>query len=201
MSTDNRMFWILDTISNSGAVIETLPTGTPSKWRFFKGQSLASEFPMGGTVKFSRDFPNQRKLFDFMANPLGVLIASKKVRDILDAVGVDGCEYMPIAVHDHKNKLVGPEYFIIHPVAGEDGIDLEKSVYDKDPFDEQLIQRVRKLVLKKDIAPKTRLFRFKQLMRHYLVDQTLADALKKGRVTGFRLLPAEGWDGSYTRLE
>lgn len=202
MSTDNRTFWILDTLSNPGAVIETLPEGTPDTWRFFKGKSLASDFPTGATVKFSRDFPKQRKLFDFVATPLALLIASKKVKDILDSVGVDNCEYMPIGVRDHKDKLVGPEYFIIHPLGGEDGIDLEKSVYSNDPFNEKLIHLINKLVLKKEeITSGARLFRFKQLMRHYVVDQTVADALQKGKVTGFRLLPAEGWNGSYTRLE
>ncbi|MCY1073682.1 imm11 family protein [Archangium lansingense] len=202
MSTDNRTFWILDTVSNPGAVIETVPAGTPSKWRFFKGKSLVSEFPTGATVKFSEDFPKQRKLFDFVANTLSLLIVSKKVRDLLDAVGVEGCEYMPIGVRDHKDKLVGPDYFIVHPLGGEDGVDLEKSVYDKDPFDEKQIHVVRKLVLKKEeISPNARLFRLKPLMRDYVVDQTVAEALQKSGVTGFRLLAADGWNGSYMNLE
>ncbi|NMO17680.1 hypothetical protein HPC49_10290 [Pyxidicoccus fallax] len=202
MTTDNRMFWMLDTISNPGAVIETYVEGAPSKWRLFKNQPQAAQFPAGATLRFSRDFPKHRKLFDFVANTMSLIIASKKVKDILDSVGVDNCEYLPVAVKDHKDKVVGPEYFIIHPLGGEDGIDLEKSVYDKDPFDESEIQRVRTLVLKKElISPRARLFRFKPLMRKYVVDQTVADALKAGKVTGYRLLQADGWDGSFTNLE
>jgi hypothetical protein len=202
MTTDTRMFWMLDTISNPGAVIETPPVGAPSKWRLFKGKSLASEFPSGATLKFSKDFPKHRKLLDFVANTMSLLIASKKVKDILDSVGVDNCEYLPVAVKDHKDKVVGPEYFIIHPLGGEDGIDLEKSIYDKDPFDESDIQEVHTLILKKElISPRARLFRFKPLMREYVIDQTVADALEAGNATGFRLLAADGWNGSFTTLE
>lgn len=202
MTSDNRMFWMLDTISNPGAVIETPAAGAPSNWRFFKGLSLAAQFPAGATLKFSKDFPKQRKLLDFVSNTLSLLIASKKVKDLLDSVGVDNCEYLPVVVKDHKDKVVGPEYFIIHPLGGEDGIDLEKSVYDKEPFDESEIERVRTLALKTEvISQRARLFRFKPLMRHYVVDETVAKALEAGKVTGYRLLPAEGWNGSYRNLE
>lgn len=202
MTPDNRMFWMLDTVSNPGAVIETPPAGAPSNWRFFKGLSLAAQFPAGATLKFSKDFPKQRKLFDFVSNTLSLLIASKKVRDLLDAAGVAGCEYLPVAIKDHKDKVVGPEYFIIHPLGGEDGIDLEKSVYDKEPFDKSEIQRVHTLALKTEaISPGARLFRFRPLMHDYIVDTAVANALKAGKVTGYRLLPAEGWDGYYINLE
>lgn len=202
MTTDNRTFWMLDTFSNPGAIIETYAVEAPSKWRLFKGKSIASQFPAGATLRFSKNFPRQRKLFDFVANTMSLLIASKKVKDVLDAAGVDNCEYLPVAVKDHKDKVVGPEYFIIHPLGGEDGIDLEKSVYDKEPFDESEIERVHTLVLRKEaISPHARLFRFKPLMREYVVDQRVADALNASGVTGYRLLAADGWDGSFTNLE
>ncbi|CAM4215564.1 hypothetical protein G4177_00920 [Corallococcus sp. ZKHCc1 1396] len=202
MTTDNRTFWMLDTISNPGAVIETYVADAPSKWRLFEGQSHIAQFPAGATLKFSRDFPKHRKLFDFVANTMSLIIASKKVKDILDALGVDNCEYLPVAVKDHKDKVVGPEYFIIHPVGGEDGIDLEKSVYHKDSFDEREIGDVDLLVLNKEaISPRARFFRFKPLMREYVIDQVVADAFKAGKVTGYRLFAAEGWDGSFMHLE
>ncbi|RKH09727.1 hypothetical protein D7X74_29015 [Corallococcus sp. CA047B] len=202
MTTDSRTFWMLDTISNPGAVIETYVADAPSKWRLFEGQSHISQFPAGATLKFSRNFPKHRKLFDFVANTLSLIIASKKVKDILDSVGVDNCEYLPVAVKDHKDKIVGPEYFIIHPVGGEDGIDLEKSVYYKEPFDEREIEDVDLLALNKEaISPRARFFRFKPLMREYVIDQVVADALKAGKVTGYRLFAAEGWDGSFMHLE
>jgi hypothetical protein len=197
-----RTFYVLDSVSNQGAVIETPAKGAPSNWRFFKGKSLAAEFPTGAVLKFSKDFPKQYKLFDFVSNTLSLLIASQKVKDILDSLGIDNCEYLSVSIKNHKDKIVGPNYYIIHPLNGEEGIDMEKSVYDRDAFDENEIHRVRKLSLNKEqISPSVHLFRFKPLPHDYFVDSILAIALKKSKVTGFRLLEADNWNGSYRNME
>jgi hypothetical protein len=177
-------------------IIDAYPDGSPPGWKFKVGTSLAGQFPKKAWVRFSRQFADGRKLYDFQPNILEVPIVSPKVRRILDGAGVDNVEYLAVQVKDHKSKVIGSDYSIVNLLRPEEAIDMARSKVTVDPILPEQIGLLEKLALdRKKIDPEARLFRCKTMRTVILVRDDVREALEKGGVTGFRTFPADGWDG------
>lgn len=181
---------------NEGAVLDAVPTEGPEPWRFHEGVSLAAEFPTGGIMGFSPNFPKQRKVFDFMPHILGLLVVSQKVRKILDSLGAKKCEYLPVTIHDHKKKAASREHFVLNLMSIQDAIDMEKSKFKINRLAKTQIASIQQLVLKPDgIDPQAVIFRARTKMNQYFINEAAYDAFSRERVTGYMAFPADGWDG------
>ena len=181
---------------NGGAVLDALPSSSPADWRFGLGVSLASEFPSGGVMRFSPNFPDQIRILDFVSNTLGLLVVSVKVRRILEKLGADNCEFLPVQLHDHKGRVASQEHAVLNLLGSQDVIDMERSRYDLNPLDPGQIMSIEHLVLKPNgIDPKALLFRAKTMMMQYFLHPSVEEAFTREGVTGFMDRPANGWDG------
>jgi hypothetical protein len=189
-------YWIVSEKPNGGAVLSMLPDGSPEEYLFGMGGSLTGEFPHGGAMSFSTLFPQFIKVYDFVTTALPVLVVSSRVKRVMEALEVGNCEFMPIVLLDHKDRVASKEHFVLHGLGGQDAIDMERSVYRMSALDEDQIKSVDKLVLTpQNIDPKALLFRPSRMMNRFMMHQRLLDALKAEGVTGLHVYPAEGWDG------
>ncbi|WNG33930.1 hypothetical protein F0U60_10030 [Archangium minus] len=190
-------YWVLlPAGGDEGAVLDALPQGSPDSWHFFDGVPLASKFPQGGTMEFSPNFLEQRTVFDFVPHILGMLVVSIKVRQILESLGAEDCEFLPVTILDHKNKVASREHFILNLLNSQDVIDMEKSKYKINRLAKTQIARIQHLVLKQDgIDAKAVIFRARTKMNQYFINQAAHDAFAKEGVTGYMAVPAPGWDG------
>ncbi|HEY7725138.1 MAG TPA: DUF1629 domain-containing protein [Anaeromyxobacteraceae bacterium] len=188
-------YFVLTTGSEQGGVIDALPAGSPKGWKFHEGIPLAKEFPAKAALVFTPNFPKQRKLEDFQPNIMGLLIVSRRVRELLESQRVENAEFLPVAIKDHRKKVAAPDYSILNLLGSEDAIDLGRSKVEMDTIIDGDVSRVMKLVLnRKGIRPEAKMFRCTRRTRLVLVREDLRAAIAGAGLTGCKLVPAEGFD-------
>lgn len=188
-------YWVLKT-NYTSAVIEKLPEGAPPEHLLDEGTRLGDRFPPNASVRFSDEFATRRTVCDFMSNTFGSLIASARVRRILEAQGADNCEFIPLTLLDHKGKVASREHFLLNVLGHAEAVDLERSVVDMDSILKDRIAYFDKLVLRREgIPPDARIFRLSRKRNEFLISQAVHDAFTQEGVTGFKAFLADGWDG------
>jgi hypothetical protein len=189
-------YWILTAQSREGGVIDAYPRGSPDNYLFHKARPLADKFPRDAVLKFSKNFPQFRKLEDFQPNTLGALIVARRVRELLDGLGVNNAEYLPVAVQDHEGKVAAPDYAILNLIGLEPAVDMKASVAEMDELDEDKVIKFKKLVVdRKAISPDARIFRCTVRPRLFMIRDDVKTAFEKAGLTGYRLFAADGWNG------
>lgn len=192
-----RKFWALGTGYNGGAVIQKLPDGSPRQFAFFEAQPLAPVFPTSATMRFSKGFRKEIKVLDSVASDLSVPIVSARLRAALDQVAPGECEFLPVALLDHKGKVASSDHAILNPLRTADLIDMKLSKYRDTSFNPNQIARVYELhVLPAQVDPAIHIFRATTMQTQIFIDEAVHDAFERAQLTGLRLFPAEGWDGN-----
>jgi|SRR5215217_877425 len=189
-------YFVFKVTNGEAGFIDTYPHGSPAEWKFDKGISLIREFPVGGEVSFSANYPGHKNLYDFQFNLMSDLLVSGRVRKIIESLDVTNAEWLPVVVKDQQGNIVGPDYAFLNLQGAEDAIDLELSVYRMNAIAKDQISRVKKLVLKSDaISPQAKMFRCTLQRRLILIREDLHTAFVEEGLTGFKVYNAEGWNG------
>ncbi len=184
---------------NDGALLDAYPQGGPEGWRYMMSQRLAAEYPSGGlSMGFSPNFPDRRKLYDFVDSILDIRVVSDRVRRLIQELSPQDVEFLPVTLVDHQKDVVSRDYFIMNVVADRDVIDLERSTVEMSSVLPEDIDDVSKLMLKEDLPPAgPRVFRPEHLRSYTMVDPTIQTAMTTAGLTGVKFLPADGWNGKY----
>ncbi|CAM4422785.1 MULTISPECIES: imm11 family protein [Myxococcus] len=176
--------------------IDEYPRGSPADWQFDKGISLIKQFPVGGEVSFSKNYPDDRTVYDFQPNLMSDLLVSGRARKLIESLEVTNAEWLPVVVKNHQGAVVGPDYAFLNLQGAEDAIDMERSVYRMNAIAKDQIGRVKKLALKYDaISPQAKLFRCTMERRLILIREDVHAAFVQAGLTGFKVYVAEGWNG------
>jgi hypothetical protein len=197
MSAERRptYFVFYDHAADEDAVIEELPAGVEG-YELFRGVALGARFPKHATLRFSKAYAG-RKLRDFQPTTCSLPIASPKARAVLEALGLlPELELLPVDILDHRGRVAGADYSIVHVLAAHDAIDMKRSEVRMNPVVPTKIQRVRRLVLDRDAIPPTAaLFRCTTMPRTYLIRDDVARAFEAAGLTGYKAVEAEAWNG------
>ncbi|WP_434346774.1 imm11 family protein [Myxococcus virescens] len=176
--------------------IDSYPRNSPTEWKFAEGISLAKDFPIGGEVSFSDNYPDHRNLYDFQPNLMNGHLVSGKARSVIDSLGITNAEWLPVVVKDHKGNVVGPDYAFLNLLGSENAIDMERSVYKMDHLEKDQIGRIKKLALKYEaIDSQAKMFRCTMERRLILIREDVHAAFLQAGLTGFKVYSAEGWNG------
>jgi len=152
-----------------------------------KGIPLAARFPETALFTMHPDFPHHTVLTDNLINSDLLVVASQRLKDFLEARGVNDVEYLRVAVRNHKRKLVGRDFFIVNPLEPIECIDLKRSSVSWDCINPKEINRVERLALIENKIPPTReLFRIRGFPDAALVSRKLAEAIDERGFTGIR---------------
>jgi hypothetical protein len=178
------------------AVVDALPRGAPTEWRFHEGTKLAPEFPKPASMRFSDNFPDARVLKDFVSNLMGLLIVSGKVRAILEGTGAKSLEFLDVEIRDHRDQIVGKDYAIVNPLGAQPAIDMKKSKLRMSRLEKDQIADIDSLMVdRKAIDKDAVLFRAATFKRLLFARADLIDKLNASGIQGFKAFPADGWDG------
>jgi hypothetical protein len=189
-------YFILKALGDDGDVfIDALPDGGPADWRFAEGKPLAKEFPESATVRFSDNFPNGRRLLDFVNNISDVLIVSTRVREVFDAINIRNVEYLPITILNHRGKVAPGNYFIANVLGSEPAIDMEKSDVVASNLDGEIATINNLVVDRESISSDAKLFRAATLKTLFFIREDALAALTARGVSGVKTFDADGWDG------
>lgn len=189
-------YFILKPIGDEEDVfIDALPEGGPADWRFCEGEPLAAEFPKKAVVRFSDNFPDGRRLHDFVNNISDVLIVSKRVRRALDSIEIGNVEYLPVTILDHRGNVAAEEYFIANVLGTEPAIDMQESDLVMSSLDDEILSIDRLVLDEGNISKGAKLFRAETLKTLFFIREDALAALKEHGVTGIKTYEADGWDG------
>ncbi|QDE87497.1 hypothetical protein BHS06_00235 [Myxococcus xanthus] len=189
-------YFVFKVMAEEAGFIDTYPHGSPADWKFEKGISLANDFPKGGEVSFSDNYPDDRNLYDFQPNLMSDLLISGRARQFIESLGITNAEWLPVVVKDHEGAVVGPDYAFLNLLGAEDAIDMARSVYEMNHISKDQIGLIEQLTLSPDrISPHAKMFRCRTYRRLILVREDTLAAFQREGLTGFRTYDAEGWDG------
>ncbi|WP_434346775.1 imm11 family protein [Myxococcus virescens] len=189
-------YFVFKVMAEEAGFIESYPRGSPTDWKFDRGISLAKDFPAGGEVSFSNNYPEDRNLYDFQPNLMSALLVSGRSRKLIESLGVSNDEWLPVVVKDHQGAIVGPDYAFLNLQGAEDAIDMERSNYEMNSIDKEQIGFIDKLALQTTaISPDAKMFRCTKERRLILIREDVHAAFEQAGLTGFKVYEAEGWDG------
>jgi hypothetical protein len=164
-------------------------------YQFRTGAPLADRYAGPADYAMDADYPDRRTLYDVQPNSLGLLIASDGFARALPPD--PNLELLPIRILDHRGKVVGASYWIVHPLGFVDCIDAAASDVDADPLDPQSLGSVRKLALDRPRVPAgSRLFRIRGLAGMYAVTADLRDRLRSASLRGVDFVEVGEYDSS-----
>lgn len=134
--------------------------------------------------------PNEgNRATDYLANDLGWLVVSSKLKKILEEADITGIQYLPINV---KNKLDNQElegYLVANICNIVDALDFENSKYDLFDIDEnEKMLAVEKYVLKKDRVKDVNIFKIGEDNIPNFVSEKFKKIIEANNLTGFDFL-------------
>lgn len=200
---DDKTYYIIKAVGGeNGVVIAGIKSATEMKsYLFNEGVMLRDKIKPGELpldFRYSSQFPNAQTLYDFVDNIDSILIVSPKVKEVLDGLGVENVEYIPVALRNQNGQLVRQDYFVANVLGGEEIVDLEKSEVEWGAIDDSQLSSIDKLVVNyAGVSPNSKLFRMSKRLLEFVATQEVIDAFEQAGVTGYGKFPADGWDGLY----
>ncbi|MET1254932.1 imm11 family protein [Aliikangiella maris] len=191
-------YWVLfSTNFDDGVYLKDEPERGPEDFEYFSGKTLINSFPTQdqAIMKYHPEYTTSPKLHDFVESMNRFHIINNKVRSVFEKLKLSNLEYLPISIKDNNQQLVSQDYYILNPLGSVNFIDMEKSEYTIDDFDETQIDFIQKLIAKKDIPESARLFRASTMMDRIFIHDDVKEALEAENITGYKLMPADGWEG------
>jgi hypothetical protein len=159
--------------------------GVDRSYELLKGVPQTGRFASTALFRMSADYPRNIGLTDCLANLNDLLVASKRLKEFLEARKLPNLEYHPVSILDHKGRVASSEYFLVHPIHPQDCLDLKASNPRYNKIDPTMISQVQDLVIDESkIAPGVRLFRLVGFGKPLIVQRDLAAELSQAGFVG-----------------
>ena len=192
MNASNYLIWGRDYAEGTCSLAGM--TGYPESWKLLDGHPLVGQLPPTTRLAMTPDRPGDHALTDSLYNLDKLIVASPKLRALLEALALPNVEFLEVAVFDHAGAPVAEPYVIVHPTAPVDALDAEASGADFSLIDPDTIDTVERLVLDASRIPADRLlFRPKGYYDVILAHRDLAARLDAAGVTGIRWIELDAW--------
>lgn len=181
----NYLVWARDIVE--GACSLSAMTGYADDWKLLSGIRVTGEFPSSSQFRMDPDDPNDIMLTDSLYNADMLIVASPRLRGLLEGLNIPAIEYLPVTVHNHKNRPVPESYTIVHPLDAVDCLVLDACEPRWGRIDKTDISRLKHLVIDESRIDATRLlFRPKHYKRAILAHRKLAEKIDAAGCTGIR---------------
>ncbi|WNG14148.1 imm11 family protein [Cystobacter fuscus] len=158
-------------------------------WQAAEGVRLGSLYPPQPLRLAMSRRMGGKAVFDIIANTLGYLIVSERVRGVLERNATADIEFLPIQLVDHKGRDETRGFFIANVLGQVDCVDLKASRYEESALSPGEFFALTKLVLDETrVDARRNIFRITRLPQVILVREELAAGLRESGATGLSLL-------------
>jgi hypothetical protein len=135
-------------------------------------------------MQASFDIANGHRITDYLVNNLDWFIVTDKLKRVIESMGNDGIQFLPIRAVSKDGSQVTDAY-VVNIFNHVDAIDLENSVYDVFPVDENTNWiSVVKYALKRNTVKYMDLFRLKDHFFPIFISERLKKAMEENEITG-----------------
>jgi hypothetical protein len=164
----------------------------PEVFELKRGFARAKGFPEKATFRMNARFPKKVQLADCAVNFEKVVVASKRVREILESKQAPDVEYLPVTILDHKGRVASADHVIVNPLQVIDCIDQARSTLTWNKIDPEYIAFLEGLVFKPGaIPPSSVVVRAKHLAATVFLRKDVADEIEAQGLTGAQFLPLD----------
>jgi hypothetical protein len=183
------------TIADNSCVL-TILQDVEDDYELLKGVSRKADFPARAHFRMSKDFPRNLQAKDFLVNENKLLVVSARVKDFLESQNLDGNEFLPVGVINHKGRKLEEKYFIAHQLGLQDCIDTKKSGAKPNAIDPSTFVYLLRLVIDENkVDGRRRLFRMAKYADLALFERSLAEQIQAEGFTGIQFIELKNWDG------
>lgn len=192
MEASDLVIWAPKKVRNAVS-LEALE-GFEDEFELSEGVPLAARFPEDALFRMDPELPDNTVLTDNLVNKNMLVVASRRLKELLERFALEKVEYLPVTILDHRGRPTKVEHFIVHPLDPVDALDADASGADFSPIDDTVIDEIEKLVLDEDeLDPKRRFFRLQGLWEVTLVHREIAAAIDKAGFTGVRWIELDSY--------
>ncbi|MFA7060610.1 MAG: DUF1629 domain-containing protein [Pedobacter sp.] len=161
--------------------------GVENDYKLKSGISFLSTFPSSAFYTVNPDYPYNTLLVDNLPNTDRLIVASDRLKGFLEQHIRAKVEYLPISIHNHKNRPIREIYFIINPLDPIDGLDIEKCSVTWSKIVKDKIRDIKRIVLLEEKIDKERqLFRLARYDKIVLIKKELARKIDEAGFTGIQ---------------
>lgn len=158
------------------AQLESL-LGWDDAWKLQEGVSVVDEFPVDAHYRMDPNHPKRTRLSDCLGNRNGLPVISNRLKAFLEAKQIDGVEFLPTGIVNHKGRETKERYWILNATRVVDCLDTDASEVVYSPFD-GTIDLMQRMSLRQDaIDEGTTMFRVANVPGPTLLRTELADEL------------------------
>lgn len=170
--------------------------GVEDSFQLLRGISRAEGFPSDAYFAMDPNFVEDVMLEDFLWNSNGVLVVSKRARDLLAARVEKELEFLPVKIINHKGRVEGASYSLANVLSYQDCIDESESKTRVNKINPARFSSIRKLVVDEEkLEGAPQVFRLKKYPPLALFHRTLAKAISDQGLTGLLFMETEEWKG------
>ncbi|NND65628.1 MAG: hypothetical protein HKM24_06660 [Gammaproteobacteria bacterium] len=167
------------------AAYRSLKVEKKTKKSLDRGLPFNGKFPENARFEMNPDHSNDVKLIDNPYNMNYSILASKKLCDFLSRQKLPDMEFLKVHTLDHRGKNTREQYWIVHPTRVVDCIDQDKSEFDWNALNPEVIAPMYNMVLDPTKLSSEDLIIRPRFMEHMiLVEEKMSE-----------LIEAEGFGG------
>lgn len=185
MTQSSYVIWTTKRVDHA-CVLEPLD-GVEDIFEFARGVPRTASFPSDACFSMNLDYPRDMVVTDNLNNVNRMIIASTKLKELLHARGLVKVEYLPVAIRNHKKKLLPEPYYIVHPIEPVDCLEIDKCGARWGNVAADKIKFVKQLIIDEArVDPARELLRLKFFYEVIVARRDLAQAIDAAGCTGVR---------------
>lgn len=189
--------WTNDDDDDGLAWSEDLPDELDERgWELCEGSACASWFPNRVTFQLAPDAG--QRLADSIPNVLALLLASTRLRNLLESESRARIEWLPIRLRDRKRRRVKEDYHLANVLDVVECVDRKRSVFNMQQVIKDQVHHFHRLVLDAAKIPRgQRTFRLAEKKSLVLVREDLARIIQDAGCTGMSFPDLEDYGAEY----
>ncbi|MFJ5763660.1 imm11 family protein [Neobacillus sp. NPDC093182] len=121
---------------------------------------------------------------DYLANDLSWFIVSSNLKRLLQGLGNNEIQYLPVRVVNLRKKALITEYFVANVLGVIEALNLENSDYGVIELDDEKVYSIRKYALNQNVIRNHHIFKIKGFEIPTFVSEVFKDAVLKNEITG-----------------
>ncbi|MCK4260905.1 MAG: DUF1629 domain-containing protein [Halanaerobiales bacterium] len=125
---------------------------------------------------------------DYLANNLGWFLISSKFKKILEGIGIQSIQYLPVKVKQKNGNQELSGYFVANIIVLVDALNLAQSIYTEFHLDNEKILSIKKYALNKNKIENLHVLRLIDYNIPIFVSEDVKKEIKNNNITGCDLL-------------
>jgi len=127
------------------------------------------------------------EFIDYQGNELGWFIISSRFKKIIEDLGSEGVQFLPIKIINEKDNSVNTDYFVVNFISHIEGaFDFTNSIYvgEKPTKDKIAFEPARFYAIRENSIKNYHVFKLKECPMPFFISEILKKTIEKNNIKG-----------------